>query len=42
MISQKARYALRALLYLAARGGDEPVQIADARGPVRIRRGPTL
>ena len=29
MISQKARYALRALLYLAARGGEEPVQIAE-------------
>jgi Rrf2 family protein len=29
MISQKARYALRALLYLAARGGEGPVQIAE-------------
>jgi Rrf2 family protein len=29
MISQKARYALRALLYLAARGGSEPVGIAE-------------
>jgi Rrf2 family protein len=29
MISQKARYALRALLYLAARGGDQPVQIGE-------------
>jgi Rrf2 family protein len=29
MISQKARHALRALLYLAARGGEEPVQIAE-------------
>jgi Rrf2 family protein len=29
MISQKARYALRALLYLAAHAGDGPVQIAE-------------
>jgi Rrf2 family protein len=29
MISQKARYALRALLYLAAKGGDTPVQISE-------------
>src|ERR1700759_2452938 len=29
MISQKARYALRALLYLAARGDAAPVQISE-------------
>jgi Rrf2 family protein len=29
MISQKARYALRALLYLAVHDGDGPVQISE-------------
>lgn len=29
MLSQKARYALRAILYLAAKPKDEPQQIAD-------------
>ncbi|MBN9589335.1 MAG: transcriptional regulator [Alphaproteobacteria bacterium 64-11] len=38
MISQKARYALRALLYLAARGGDEPVQIAAIASHEHIPR----
>jgi Rrf2 family protein len=38
MISQKARYALRALLYLAARGGDAPVQIAEIAEAERLPR----
>ena len=38
MISQKARYALRALLYLAARGGDEPVQIAEIARAEKLPR----
>jgi Rrf2 family protein len=38
MISQKARYALRALLYLAARGGDEPVQIAEIAQAEKLPR----
>ena len=38
MISQKARYALRALLYLAARGGDEPVQIAEIAAAENLPR----
>ena len=29
MLSQKARYALRALLYLAGRGDSVPVQISE-------------
>jgi Rrf2 family protein len=38
MISQKARYALRALLYLAARGGDEPVQIGEIAQAEKLPR----
>ncbi len=38
MISQKARYALRALLYLAAKGGDTPVQIAEIAEAERLPR----
>ena len=38
MISQKARYALRALLYLAARGDDAPVQIAEIAEAEKIPR----
>ena len=38
MISQKARYALRALLYLAARGGDEPVHIAESAQAEKLPR----
>ncbi len=38
MISQKARYALRALLYLAARGGDTPVQISEIAEAERLPR----
>ena len=38
MISQKARYALRALLYLAARGEAGPVQIAEIAEKEKIPR----
>jgi Rrf2 family protein len=38
MISQKARYALRALLYLAARGGEVPVQIAEIAAAENLPR----
>ena len=38
MISQKARYALRALLYLAARGDEAPVQIAEIAEAEKIPR----
>lgn len=38
MISQKARYALRALLYLAARADDGPVQTADIAAHEHIPR----
>jgi Rrf2 family protein len=38
MISQKARYALRALLYLASRGEDAPVQISEIADKERIPR----
>ena len=38
MISQKARYALRALLYLAARGGDTPIQLAEIAEAERLPR----
>ena len=38
MISQKARYALRALLLLAARGGNDPVQIAEIAEKEKIPR----
>ena len=38
MISQKARYALRALLYLAARGDNGPVQIGEIAEAERIPR----
>jgi Rrf2 family protein len=38
MISQKARYALRALLYLAAHTSDGPVQIAEIAERERIPR----
>ena len=38
MISQKARYALRALLYLAARSDDAPVQISEIAEAEKIPR----
>src|SRR5215470_4789379 len=38
MISQKARYALRALLYLAARGDEAPVQISEIAEAEKIPR----
>src|SRR6201995_5254154 len=38
MISQKARYALRALLYLAARSEASPVQISEISEKERIPR----
>ena len=38
MISQKARYALRALLFLTARGDDIPVQISEIAESERIPR----
>ena len=38
MISQKARYALRALLYLVARGDGAPVQISEIADKERIPR----
>lgn len=38
MISQKARYALRALLYLAAHAGEGPVQIAEIAAHEHIPR----
>jgi len=38
MISQKARYALRALLYLTAKGGDTPIQISEIAEAERLPR----
>ena len=38
MISQKARYALRALLFLAAKGETAPVQISEIAEKERIPR----
>ncbi|MBV9551011.1 MAG: Rrf2 family transcriptional regulator [Alphaproteobacteria bacterium] len=38
MISQKARYALRALLYLAAKAGDHPVQIGEIAEAEKLPR----
>ena len=38
MLSQKAKYALRALLVLATRAGDEPVHIADIAVSENISR----
>ena len=38
MISQKARYALRALLYLAAKGDADPVQISEIAESENIPR----
>ena len=38
MISQKARYALRALLYLAAHGDNGPVQISEIAESEKIPR----
>src|ERR1700755_3335349 len=38
MISQKARYALRALLFLAAKGEGAPVQISEIAEKERIPR----
>jgi Rrf2 family protein len=38
MLSQKAKYALRALLALAARGDDAPVHIADIAASENISR----
>jgi Rrf2 family protein len=38
MLSQKARYALRALFVLGAREGDEPVMIADIASEANVPR----
>src|ERR1700743_2071910 len=38
MISQKARYALRALLYLVVHGDDAPVQISEIAESEKIPR----
>jgi Rrf2 family protein len=38
MLSQKAKYALRALLFLAARSEDDPVHIADIAESEHISR----
>lgn len=38
MLSQKARYALHALIVLAQRTGDEPLQIADIAEEARVPR----
>lgn len=38
MISQKARYALRALLVLTARGDDSPMLISDIAESARVPR----
>ena len=38
MLSQKARYALHALIVLATHTGEEPMQIADVAGEARVPR----
>ena len=38
MLTQKTRYALRALLYLVERGGGKPVQIADIAATQQVPR----
>jgi Rrf2 family protein len=38
MLSQKARYALHALIVLAEHGGGEPLQIADIANDARVPR----
>jgi len=38
MLSQKARYALHALIVLAEDGGGEPMMIADIAGRARVPR----
>jgi Rrf2 family protein len=38
MLSQKARYALHALIVLANRGGDEPMMIADIADEAGVPR----
>ncbi|HEV2650022.1 MAG TPA: Rrf2 family transcriptional regulator [Rhizomicrobium sp.] len=38
MLSQKARYALHALIVLAEHGGEEPLQIADIAEEARVPR----
>jgi Rrf2 family protein len=38
LLSQKARYALHALIVLAEHGGDEPLQIADIAQSARVPR----
>ncbi len=38
MLSQKTRYALRALLYLVERGNGRPVQIADIAATQQVPR----
>jgi len=38
MLSQKARYALHALIVLAEHGGEEPLQIADIAKEARVPR----
>ena len=38
MLSQKARYALHALIVLAEHAGEEPMQIADVAKTARVPR----
>jgi Rrf2 family protein len=38
LLSQKARYALHALIVLAEHGGEEPLQIADIAEEARVPR----
>ena len=38
MLTQKTRYALRALLYLVERGGGQPVQIAEIAATQQVPR----
>lgn len=38
MLSQKARYALHALIVLAGHGGEEPLMIADIADEARVPR----
>ena len=38
MLSQKSRYALRALLVLATKGDTEPMQISDIADSAKVPR----
>ena len=38
MLSQKTRYALRSLLYLAERGGEKPVQLSEIAETQQVPR----